>query len=129
MFFPLSRAEHRRWGREKRVGLFERSEFRHAPTPSTTRRKKRDTGVFFWFVFFHAEENEQSLLVIKIDRYKHLPHRTRAPRSTRFDQLLQRFKAGLKYPNFTSGNRRRIFFSNRGTPIGPPLGAASRISR
>ena len=55
---PLSRAEHRRYGREKRVGLFERSEFRRAPSALTTRRKKRDTGVFFWFVFFHVEENE-----------------------------------------------------------------------
>ena len=57
---PLSHAEHRRWGRKKRVGLSERSEFRHAPTPLATRRIKWDTGVFFWFVFFHVEENEQS---------------------------------------------------------------------
>ena len=63
----MSRAEHRRWGRKKRVGLSERSEFRHAPTPSTTRRKKRDTGVFFWFVFFHAEENEQ---LFQVEMYK-----------------------------------------------------------
>jgi hypothetical protein len=54
--FPLSRAEHRRRGRKKRAGLSERSEFRHAPTLSTTRRKKRDRGVFFWLLFCHAEE-------------------------------------------------------------------------
>ena len=58
----MSRAEHRRWGRKKRVGLSERSEFRHAPTPSTTRRKKRDTGVFFCFVFLHVKENEENIL-------------------------------------------------------------------
>jgi len=27
----------------------------------TTRRVKRDTGVFFCFVFFHVEENEELL--------------------------------------------------------------------
>ena len=37
---PLSRAEHRRWGRKKRVGLSERSEFRHAPTASIGRCSK-----------------------------------------------------------------------------------------
>jgi hypothetical protein len=55
----LSRAEHRRYGRIKCGGLFERSEFRRAPAGSPTHRVKRDTGVFFWFVFFHAQENEQ----------------------------------------------------------------------
>ena len=35
-------------------------EFPRAPAVSTTRRVKRDAGVFFWFVFFHVEENEQS---------------------------------------------------------------------
>jgi hypothetical protein len=57
--FPLSRAEHRRGGRTKARGLFERSEFPRAPVTSTTRRMKRDTGVFFCFVFFHVEENEE----------------------------------------------------------------------
>ena len=57
--FPLPRAEHRWQVRIKRVGLFEASEFRHAPSLAPTRRIKRGTGVFFWFVFFHVEENEQ----------------------------------------------------------------------
>jgi hypothetical protein len=35
------------------------SEFPRAPVAATTRRVKRDTGVFFWFVFFHGKENEQ----------------------------------------------------------------------
>jgi len=35
------------------------SEFPRTPAATATRRKKRDTGVFFWFVFFHGEENEQ----------------------------------------------------------------------
>jgi len=63
--FPLSRAEHRRGGRIKVRGLFESAvalakagEFPRAPAAVTTRRVKRDTGVFFCFVFFHAEENE-----------------------------------------------------------------------
>jgi hypothetical protein len=34
-------------------------EFPRAPAAATTRRIKRDKGVFFWFVFFHVEENEQ----------------------------------------------------------------------
>jgi hypothetical protein len=61
---PLStrRASARR--SEKVRGLFEPAErrvsFRATPTVATTRRTKRDTGVFFWFVFCHAEENEQS---------------------------------------------------------------------
>jgi len=61
----LSRAEHRRGGRIKARGLFEPAvakakagEFPRAPAAPTTRRVKRDTGVFFWFVFFHVEENE-----------------------------------------------------------------------
>ncbi len=58
--FPLSRAEHRRVGREERADLSERSEFPRAPSDGATRRIKRDTGVFFWFVFFYAEENEQT---------------------------------------------------------------------
>jgi len=69
-YFPLSRAEHRRRGRKKRVGLSESAvalakagEFRHAPALSTTRRIKRDTGVFFCFVFFHVEENEETIYV------------------------------------------------------------------
>jgi len=33
-------------------------EFPRAPAVSATRRNKRDMGVFFWFVFFHVEENE-----------------------------------------------------------------------
>jgi hypothetical protein len=63
LVFPLYRAEHRRRGRKKRVGLSESAaakakagEFRHAPNPSATRRIKRDTGVFFWLLFCHAEE-------------------------------------------------------------------------
>ncbi len=58
-FSPLSRAEHRHGGRVKRADLSERSEFPRAPTDVVTRRVKRGTGVFFWFVFFHVEENEQ----------------------------------------------------------------------
>jgi len=41
-------------------GLFERSEFPRTPAAPTTRRMKRDTGVFFCFVFFHVEENEET---------------------------------------------------------------------
>jgi len=37
LFFPLSRAEHRRIGRKKARGLFERSEFPRAPVASTGR--------------------------------------------------------------------------------------------
>ena len=69
VLIPLSRAEHRRGGRIKARGLFESAvawaeagEFPRAPAVSTTRRMKRDTGVFFWFVFFHAEENEQGAM-------------------------------------------------------------------
>ena len=58
-FSPLSRAEHRHGGREKRVDLFERNDFPRAPSEMAARRMKRDAGVFFWFVFFHVEENEQ----------------------------------------------------------------------
>ncbi len=43
----------------KRVGLFERSEFRHAPPLSPKGRIKRGTGAFFWFVFLRVQENEQ----------------------------------------------------------------------
>jgi hypothetical protein len=43
---------------DKVRGLFERSEFPRAPFNASTRRMKRDTGGFFWFVFFHVEENE-----------------------------------------------------------------------
>jgi hypothetical protein len=35
-------------------------EFPRAPAASTTRRIKRDTGGFFWFVFFHVKENEHT---------------------------------------------------------------------
>jgi hypothetical protein len=59
----LSRAEHRRGGRIKARGLFERSEFPRAPAAASTRREKRDTGVFFRFVFFHVEENEETIYV------------------------------------------------------------------
>jgi len=65
----LSRAEHRRGGRIKARGLSEPAaaqakagEFPRAPAAPTTRREVRSTagqGVFFWFVFFHVEENEQ----------------------------------------------------------------------
>ncbi len=53
---------------KKRTSLFERSEFRCAPSVSPTRRVKRDTGFFFWFVFFYVEENEQyiSVMCVKI---------------------------------------------------------------
>jgi len=51
----------------KRADLFESAvakakagEFPRAPAVSTTRRKKRDTGAFFWFVFFRVEENERT---------------------------------------------------------------------
>ncbi len=57
---PLSRAEHRHGGRNKRADLSERSEFPRAPTDGATRRIKRDAGVFFWFVFLHVQENEQT---------------------------------------------------------------------
>jgi len=40
--------------------MSERSEFPRDPFKASTRRIKRDTGVFFWFVFFYVEENEQS---------------------------------------------------------------------
>jgi hypothetical protein len=66
--FPLSRAEHRRGGRGKRADLSERSESPRAPTDSATRRIKRDTGVFFWFVFFYAEENEHTKKYLTPDR-------------------------------------------------------------
>ena len=36
---------------EKVRGLSERSEFPRAPAVSGTRRRKRDTGAFFWFRF------------------------------------------------------------------------------
>jgi len=68
LVFPLSRAEHRRGGREKARGLSEPAlakakagEFPRAPAAPTTRRVKRDTGVFFCFVFFHVEENEETI--------------------------------------------------------------------
>ncbi len=41
---------------ESAEDLAQAGEFRHAPTPSTTRRIMRDTGVFFWLLFCHAEE-------------------------------------------------------------------------
>ncbi len=50
-FYPLSRAEHRHGGRDKRADLSEQSEFPRAPHDVATRRVKRDTGGFFWFVF------------------------------------------------------------------------------
>jgi hypothetical protein len=36
-----------------------RGEFPRAPAAATTRRIKRDMGVFFCFVFFHVKENEE----------------------------------------------------------------------
>jgi len=67
VYFPLSRAEHRRGGRDKARGLSEPAvaqakagEFPRAPAAPTTRRMKRDTGVFFCFVFFHGKENEEN---------------------------------------------------------------------
>jgi len=66
LVFPLSRAKHRRGGRKKACGLSEPAvaqakagEFSRAPIATTTRRMKRDTGVFFCFVFFHGKENEE----------------------------------------------------------------------
>jgi hypothetical protein len=66
LVFPLSRAEHRHGEREKTCGLFEPAAaqakagaFPRAPIATTTRRMKRDTGVFFCFVFFHGKENEE----------------------------------------------------------------------
>ncbi len=56
----MSRAEHRSSERTRLAGLFERSEFPRDPFDTATRRVERDTGVFFWFVFFHVEENEQT---------------------------------------------------------------------
>ena len=44
---------------DKARGLSERSEFPRVPFNASTRRGKRGTGVFFWFVFFHVEENER----------------------------------------------------------------------
>jgi hypothetical protein len=58
-FSPLSRAEHRRGGQDKRADLFERSAFPRPPTDVATRRVKRGAGGFFWFVFFSEKENEQ----------------------------------------------------------------------
>jgi len=77
--FPLFRAEHRRGGRNKARGLFEsrrrRGEFPRAPAAATTRRVKRDTGVFFCFVFFHVEENEE-IIYVKPPRILHQRPRT-----------------------------------------------------
>jgi hypothetical protein len=36
-------------------------EFPRAPAATATRRIKRDTGVFFCFVFCHATENEETI--------------------------------------------------------------------
>ncbi|MDJ0875736.1 MAG: hypothetical protein QNJ02_10745, partial [Desulfobacterales bacterium] len=58
--FPLSRAEHRSSERIRLAGLSERSEFPRDPFGTLTRRKKRDKGVFFWFVFLHVQENEHA---------------------------------------------------------------------
>ncbi len=58
----LSRAEHRRLERIRLADLSERSEFPRDPFDPAARREKRDTGVFFWFVFFHVEENEQLVM-------------------------------------------------------------------
>jgi len=59
--FPLSRAEHRRCGREKARGLSESAvaqakagEFPRAPAAPTTRRVKRGTGAFFWLLFLRG---------------------------------------------------------------------------
>jgi hypothetical protein len=38
-------------------------EFPRAPAAATTRRMKRDTGVFFCFVFCHVKENEETISV------------------------------------------------------------------
>ena len=43
----------------KCVDCLSDSEFPRTPAATATRRKEWDTGVFFWFVFFHGEENEQ----------------------------------------------------------------------
>ncbi len=59
-FIPLSRAEHQCIEWKRLADLFERSEFPRDPFGTLTRRMKRDTGGFFWFVFFYAEENEQT---------------------------------------------------------------------
>jgi hypothetical protein len=69
---PLSRAEHRWGGRNKARGpacppqeglslAARRGEFPRAPAEPSTRRIKRDTGVFFCFVFFHVKENEETI--------------------------------------------------------------------
>ena len=34
----------------------------------------RDTGVFFWFVFFHVEENELIIITVLIDQIKGVSH-------------------------------------------------------
>ena len=68
LFFPLSRAEHRSSVRIRLAGLSERSEFPRDPFATSTRRIKRDTGGFFWFVFFHEKENEQTKKKLTLDR-------------------------------------------------------------
>jgi hypothetical protein len=52
VLIPLSRAEHQRIERKRLADLFERSEFPRDPFDAMTRRTKRDTGVFFWLLFF-----------------------------------------------------------------------------
>ena len=67
---PLRRAEHHSSVRIKELWLFERSEFHSSPHAVRSAGKKRLTGVFFWFVFFHAKENERSeRVMIKILHY------------------------------------------------------------
>jgi hypothetical protein len=39
-----------------------------APVEAATRRMDRDTGVFFSFVFLHAEENEQLEVSVLMNR-------------------------------------------------------------
>jgi hypothetical protein len=50
-------------------------EFPRAPAASAMRRRKRDTGIFFWFVFFHVEENEQSTInICQNSKHLQVPH-------------------------------------------------------
>ena len=82
--FPLRRAEHRSSVRIKELWLFECSEFHSSPHTARSAGKKRLTGVFFWFVFFHVKENERNLGsmwdrtcdvgIWKLVKYFHNPH-------------------------------------------------------
>jgi hypothetical protein len=51
-------------GAETRAVLFERSEFHCSPPALRSTGQPagpRFMGVFFWFVFFHAKENERNI--------------------------------------------------------------------